>query len=711
VRKAFQGIQLYIAAVIACGLFVAFLDGVSSEIHLSIREIELFVLLSFLTVAGELLPIPVKQRDQETQITISTTFSFALLLILGPLAATIAQGTASLTDDLRHKKPFWKAAFNAAQYSLSLHAAGFVLRALASTGASGGLVSFEVRDLPVIGLAGLVFFLVNSTLIGIAVTVAQKIPAITYFRQVGPDLAFAGTIDAMLMALSPILMVASQESLLLVPLLALPLAAVHRSATVSLERERLFDTLRDQANENEYQATHDGLTNLPNRILFKDRLEQALQVSNRSGFSVAVMLMDLDRFKEINDALGHQTGDLLLTEIAERLRATLRGVDTVGRLGGDEFAVVVPEVKDSTEATRVAERILTVFEAPFVLHGMHLHVDGSLGVAMYPEQGHTADVLIQRADVAMYIAKSTHSGFAFYDPSHDSHSPARLAMVDELRRAIAEDGLVVHYQPKVDLSDRRLLGLEALVRWEHPRQGLIPPMEFIDLAEQSGLIGPLTMKVLDLALEACSRWRSEGRDLEVAVNLSLQSLLNVELPNEVALLLQKWEMPPEALTLEITESCMMADAARTMLSLNRLNEMGVQLSIDDFGTGYSSLQYLRRLPVGEIKIDRSFVMDMLEDEGNAVIAESTIELGRNLGLKVVAEGVASQEIFDRLVAMGCDVAQGFHIAKPLDEGALRDFLVRSPYRARSLITSGPKVVRVPEKSRPDSGPLVDSKER
>jgi diguanylate cyclase (GGDEF)-like protein len=710
-KKASQGIHLYIAAVIGSGATVAFLDGSSVDLSFSLREIELFLLLSFFTIAGELLPIPVKQRDQETQITISTTFSFALLLILGPLAATMAQATASLTDDLRHRKPLWKAAFNAAQYSLSLHAAGFVLHALAATGDTGGLVSFQARDLPVMALAGLVFFLVNSTLIGIAVTVAQRIPVTQYFREVGRDIAFAGTIDAMLMALSPILMVASRESLLLVPLLTLPLAAVHRSATVSLEKERLFETLRDQADENEYQATHDGLTHLPNRILFRDRLEQALQASNRSGLSVAVMLMDLDRFKEINDALGHQTGDLLLTEIAQRLNKTLRGVDTVGRLGGDEFAVVVPEVKDATEATRVAERILTVFEAPFVLHGMHLHVDGSLGVAMYPEQGHSADVLIQRADVAMYIAKTTHSGFAFYDPSHDSHSPARLAMVDELRRAIAEDGLVVHYQPKVDLSDRRLLGLEALVRWEHPRQGLIPPMEFIDLAEQSGLIGPLTMRVLDLALEACSRWRREGRDIEVAVNLSLQSLLNVELPNEVGELLQKWEVPPGALTLEITESCMMADAARTMLSLNRLNEMGVQLSIDDFGTGYSSLQYLRRLPVGEIKIDRSFVMDMLEDDGNAVIAESTIELGRNLGLKVVAEGVASQAIFDRLVAMGCDVAQGFHIAKPLPESALADFFVKSPYRARALIASGPQVVRVTDGTAPDPWPLLERKQR
>ena len=675
--------QAYVAAVIGAGVAVVVVDALLGARLESAFEIELFLLLGVLTLGGELLPIKVKRRDEETAITISTTFSFALLLILGPLWAAVAQAAASLTDDLRHRKPPWKSLFNAAQYSLSLHAAGLALRTFATTGPNGGLLEFHVSDLPAIAFAGGVFFLVNSTLIGVAITMAQKIPLRAYFARSGADLAFAGTVDAMLMALSPIVMVASDESLLLIPLLALPLAAVHKSASASLERERLFVTLREQAHQNEHQATHDALTGLPNRVLFHDRLQQAIHSSNRSGAAVAVMLMDLDRFKEINDALGHQTGDMLLREIAQRLRSAVRAVDTVGRLGGDEFAIVVPELENVGAATVVARRILGVFVDPFVLEGMHLHVEASVGLAIYPEQGQTPDLLIQRADVAMYSAKSSRNGYEFYAPEHDHNSPERLAMVDDLRRAIAEGGLVVHYQPKVAIEAGVVTGLEALVRWEHSR-GTLPPGEFIGLAEQSGLIAPLTTRVLDLALAGCSRWRGRGFDLDVAVNLSLPSLLNDDFPNVVAELLARWKVPAGALTLEITETCMMADPARAMRTLNRLHEMGVRLSIDDFGTGYSSLVYLKRLPVSEIKIDRSFVMDMTDEEGNAVIAQSTIDLGRNLGLKVVAEGVATGAILERLKELGCDIAQGFHIARPLDEAALWQFLAESEYPPRRL---------------------------
>jgi len=668
------------------GFGITVFEAANTRHLLPTSQLDVFLLLTLFTIIGELFPIKIKPHDQVTDITISTTFSFALLLILGPFAATLAQGAASVADDIRHRKPLWKSIFNVAQYAVALHAGALILDVFLSTQPAGGLLDFDVRHLPVIALAATTFFLVNASLIGIAVAIAQTTSWRSYFREIGDDLRFAG-VDAMLMALSPIVMVAANESLLLIPLLALPLAAVHKSASVSLEKDHLVERVREQADQNEYQATHDALTGLPNRILFQDRLQQAIQVSNRTGASVGVMLMDLDRFKEINDALGHQTGDTLLIEIAHRLRGAVRAVDTVGRLGGDEFAIVVPEIARPEEAAVVAQRILDLFAAPFVLHGMHLHVEASVGVAMYPEQGHTVELLMQRADVAMYSAKSAHSGYEYYAPDDDHHSPARLAMVDELRRAISAGGLVVHYQPKVDLTDRRVTGVEALVRWDHPRRGLLPPMEFIELAEQSGLIAPLTMRVLDLALEDCSRWLKEGLDVGIAVNVSLQSLLNLELPTAVQDLLDKWQVPPESLTLEITESCMMADPARTLRTLNRLHEMRVNLAVDDFGTGYSSLAYLNRLPVSEIKIDRSFVMDMLNDDGNAVIAQSTIDLGKNLGLKVVAEGVSSQEIFDRLTELGCDVAQGFHIARPLDEPTLRGFLTESEYRPKPVASN------------------------
>ena len=672
----------YVAAVTAAGLSVIAYHALSDGIVTSRFGVEVLILLGLFSIAGELLPIKVKRRDQESEITVSTTFSFALLLILGPLSAVIAQGAASLIDDIRHRKPFWKMTFNMGQYCLSLKGAHLVLSWLAPTGATGGLVSFEVTYLPAILVAGVVFFLINSTLIGLAVTMAQKIPVRTYYVQNRSHLLFIGSVDAMLMALSPIIMVASAESLLLIPLLALPLAAVHKAASISLEKDRLVATLQVKADENQYQATHDALTSLPNRVLIQDRLQQAIFGSNRSGASVAVILMDLDHFKEINDALGHQTGDKLLIEIATRLRDVLRDADTVGRLGGDEFAVVIPEIEEHHQAVTVAERVLSVFENPFVLDGMKLHVAASLGIAMHPEQGHTPEVLIQRADVAMYYAKESKSGYEFYSPEHDHHSPARLAMVDELRQAIATKDLIVHYQPKVDLRSGQLIGVEALVRWEHPRRGMLPPLEFIELAEHSGLIGPLTMEVLDLALEQCSKWRKDGLDINVAVNISLQSLLNLELPTTVGGLLEKWQVPPTSVTLEITESCVMADPARTVKSLDQLHEMGVKLSIDDFGTGYSSLAYLRRLPVSEIKIDKSFVLDMMEDDGSAVIAQSTIDLGRNLGLKVVAEGVASRAIYEQLELLGCDVAQGFHIARPMDISGMKTFLAEKNYPAR-----------------------------
>ena len=683
-KRGFDPLHLHLAIVTVAGLAVIVFHAVSDGIPTSVTGLELLFLLGLFAMAGELLPITVKRRDQETDITVSTTFTFALLLILGPLSAILAQGLASLTDDIRHRKPLWKTTFNAGQYCLSLQGAHLVLTAFAPTGPTGGLVSFDVQYLPAIFLAGTVFFLLNSSLIGLAITFAQKIPVRTYFRQNRPHLLFIGSVDAMLMALSPIVMVASAESLLLIPLIALPLAAVHKAASISLEKDRLVATLQVKADENQYQATHDALTGLPNRVLFQDRLQQAIHGVSRTNASVAVILMDLDHFKEINDALGHQMGDKLLVEIAARLRHALRDADTVGRLGGDEFAVVIPDVEHTHQAVTVAERVLSVFEQAFVLDGMTLHVAASLGIAMHPEQGHTPEVLIQRADVAMYYAKESKSGYEFYAPEHDHHSPARLAMVDELRQAISNKDLIVHYQPKVDLRSGQLLGVEALVRWEHPRRGMLPPLEFIELAEHSGLIGPLTMEVLDLALEQCSKWREEGLDINVAVNISLQSLLNLELPTTVGALLRKWQVPPTSVTLEITESCMMADPARTVKSLDQLHEMGVKLSIDDFGTGYSSLAYLRRLPVSEIKIDKSFVLDMMEDDGSAVIAQSTIDLGRNLGLKVVAEGVASRAIYEQLELLGCDVAQGFHIARPMDVTGMKAFLAEKNYPARMV---------------------------
>jgi diguanylate cyclase (GGDEF)-like protein len=456
-------------------------------------------------------------------------------------------------------------------------------------------------------------------------------------------------------------------------------------ASISLENGRLVDSLRREAIEKQHQALHDALTGLPNRTLFRERLNHAIDEAAETDASVAVMLMDLDRFKEVNDTLGHHNGDLLLQEIGTRLRDVLRNSDTVARLGGDEFAILLPQVPGAEAATRIADKILEALAQPLVLKELALDVGASIGIALSPRDGDDADTLLQRADVAMYLAKEAHTGHELYSDEKNQYSPGRLALVAELRHAIANRELSVVYQPKADVGTGEVTSVEALLRWHHPRQGFVPPDEFIPVAEHTGLIKPLTHFVLDAALAQCRAWELAGSPLKVAVNLSVRSLLDADLPSDLARLLRHWNVSPGSLQLEITESSIMADPARSLATLTKLSEMGVGLSIDDFGTGYSSLSHLKRLPVDEIKIDKSFVMGMLSDDNDAVIVRSIIDLGRNLGLRVVAEGVENDEIMRHLGVLGCDVAQGYGLSRPLAAPVLDDWLVeyemrRSPTR-------------------------------
>jgi diguanylate cyclase (GGDEF)-like protein len=436
-------------------------------------------------------------------------------------------------------------------------------------------------------------------------------------------------------------------------------------ASISLENGRLVESLKRQAAENEFQAQHDSLTGLYNRTMFHSRVTQAIE---QAGVDmVGVLLMDLDRFKEINDTLGHPTGDSLLKETSFRLRRILGPDVTIARLGGDEFAVLLPRLRSLIGATDIANNLFAALREPYEFQDLSLDVTASIGISLSPQHGTDAESLMQRADVAMYIAKASHTGFEIYDSEKDQYSPARLALVAELRRAIDERHLVVWYQPKIDLGSGGLIGAEALVRWNHPRHGMMPPDEFIGLAEHTGLIGPMTTYVLEEALQQCLAWRSSGfPDFKVAVNLSVKNLMDVELPRLIGSLLTKCRLVPDALQLEITESSIMEDPERAIEVLTRLHEMGIGIAIDDFGTGYSSLAYLRRLPVDEMKIDRSFVRGMMSSENDAVIVRSVIDLGRNLGLVVVAEGIEDRESLERLEALGCTVGQGYHIARPMD---------------------------------------------
>jgi diguanylate cyclase (GGDEF)-like protein/PAS domain S-box-containing protein len=415
----------------------------------------------------------------------------------------------------------------------------------------------------------------------------------------------------------------------------------------------------------EHQALHDALTDLPNRTLLHDRLQQALLASHRDGEPVALMVMDLDRFKEVNDSLGHHFGDQLLQQVALRLRHELRDSDTVARLGGDEFAMVLPGVGDEAAGANAARKILAALEEPFEVDVERIHVGASIGISLFPLHGEDPDTLLRRADIAMYVAKRAGSGYALYTLEDDKSSRSRLALIGELRHAIERDELVLHYQPKLELATSRIVGVEALVRWQHPQLGLIPPDDFIPLAEDTGLIRPLGMWVLRAAIRQSRDWSAGGLDLQVAVNLSARNLHDPALPDLVDELLVKHAVRRDRLRIEITESTLMADPERAMEILTRLAGMGVRLAIDDFGTGYSSLAYLRRLPVDEIKIDKSFVLEMTSAENAAVIVRSTIDLGHNLGLSVVAEGVETQEAWTMLAASSCDQVQGFGLSAPI----------------------------------------------
>ncbi len=432
--------------------------------------------------------------------------------------------------------------------------------------------------------------------------------------------------------------------------------------------------LLSQAALNEHQAQHDALTGLANRTLFHARIGHVVNPRRRSDGRAAVVVVDLDGFKEINDSLGHAAGDELLVVLSGRLDAALRTSDTVARLGGDEFGILLPDIRKRADVLHAVERLKEAIEEPVALQGLSLSLEASIGIATYPEDGEDVETLLRCADAAMYHAKEEKCGWAFYDASRIRHGTPRVTLMGELRRALDQHELVLYYQPKAVLADGAVHAVEALLRWQHPERGLVPPDEFIPMAQQTGLIKPLTLYVIEEALRQCRAWLEDGLRLAIAVNLSARSLVDGDFPYEVEGLLERWGVESELLEFEITESAMLTDPGRTKLILEQLSAMGIRLSVDDFGTGYSSLAYLKRLPVSEIKVDRSFVMNMDEDEDDATIVRSTIDLGRNLGLDVVAEGVENEQVWDRLRALGCTAAQGYYLSRPVPAPELSAWL-------------------------------------
>lgn len=439
------------------------------------------------------------------------------------------------------------------------------------------------------------------------------------------------------------------------------------------ELHQLNNELVSANRQLEYLSLYDELTELPNRTLFRDRIHQGITVADVIDQPLAVLLIDLDQFKEVNDTFGHEFGDRLLQLVSERFSAITRYSDTLGRLGGDEFGLLLPNA-DEAKAAEIANTLLRSLDTCIELEGHGLSMTASIGIAVYPQHGIDITTLLRHADMAMYQAKSSKQSLSVYDPDNDQYSPQQLTLLGDLRRALNEDQFQLHYQPKIDIRTGRLVGVEALSRWVHPQRGIISPTAFIHALEQTGLISSFNQWVLGSAVEQAARWRDRGYCFKVAVNLSVHSLLNPAFPDELEALMDKWEITDQ-LVLEITENLFLSDYGRLSDTLLRLQRRGVAFSIDDFGTGHSSLSRLKKLPVTELKIDRSFVIEMENNDDDTVIVHSTIELAHNLGLAVVAEGVENASILRHLESLGCDIAQGYHFGKAMPASELEKKII------------------------------------
>jgi diguanylate cyclase (GGDEF)-like protein len=606
------------------------------------------IAIAVMVLIGEVRPLVIAGSADVTGVTTSTAFTFALLLHVGLPVALLLQTCATIAAAFAHRRAVWRTGFNVAQFTLSYAAADVALLICGRHATTTHTLGVSGRDLPAIALAGVVYFAVNNGFVSGALALRNRTSVRQEFFL---DFGFQALSNAALLGLAPIVVVVVESGWALVPLLLFPLAAVYATASMTRDRER--------------ESKHDLLTGLPNRKLLLEHTNEAVRAAGDSGSHVALFLLDLDRFKEINDTLGHRVGDELLQLVGRRLTAVLRPGDVIARLGGDEFAMLVPNLEDPRVALDLAERVKLALVEPFRHDGLSHEIEGSIGIALHPAHGSDFETLLQRADVAMYVAKERGTGVQVYSTEIDRHSTVRLGMLAELRTALENQDLELHYQPKADLRTGDVVGVEALLRWRHPERGLIPPDEFLPLAEQTGLMRVITKFVLDEALKQLSIWWHMGIRVHAAVNVSARDLYDRGFAELLKNSIERYDVPARALMIEVTESSLMADPSRAASTLLLLAGLGVGVSLDDFGTGYSSLVHLKRLPVSEVKIDRSFVMRMDVNEDDAAIVRSIIDLAGALGLRTVAEGVETRDAWDRLAVFGCDAAQGWYLAKAM----------------------------------------------
>ncbi|MGW5879263.1 putative bifunctional diguanylate cyclase/phosphodiesterase [Nocardiopsis terrae] len=641
---------LYMAAATAAG--AALLAFSSLELGLDqlanlAGEPLVWVLLCMVTL-GELRPIAMPGQAPGSGAPTSLPFTFALVIFYGLPVAALLQCAATVIAGAARRHAPHRTAFNAAQYVLTLGTADAVLR-LTLPGIVTSPWLPAGGELVAIALAGAASFLVNRVLVLSAVAMHERVPLQqVMFKGLGQQVY----VNTVLLSLSPLIVIAMTHSVLYVPLFAFPLGALYTSALLSVKRD--------------HQANHDELTGLANRKLLTVRARQEVDHAYQRGTRVGLLLLDLDRFKEVNDTLGHPTGDRLLQTLARRLTHSVRPADLVARLGGDEFAILLPQVRDTASARDVALRLRGALSEPVRMDGMDFDLQVSTGIALYPDDAPDFELLMQRADVAMYVAKADRTGVESYDPGKDRNSTARLSMYSELRRGLADGALEMHYQPKVSLADDRPIGLEALARWRHPHRGLLTPDEFMPVIEHSNLFRAFTGQVLDITLARVAQWRKAGLTLPVAVNLGVRELLDPELPETVAAALREHGVPPGQLVLEISEQTLITDLGATTGAVERLRSLGVGLALDDFGTGHFTLAQLAGLPLDEVKIHGSFTARLVDGTANGrTVVHGAIALVHALGMRTTAEGVQTRALAEAARDTGCHAAQGHHLARPM----------------------------------------------
>jgi diguanylate cyclase (GGDEF)-like protein len=659
-----------IAGAAVLGLSVIVLPKPRYLHHLAGQPV--FWVVAVMILVAEIWPLATPGRRGSDSPAISRTLMLAVLIYWGFAIAVLLRAAAIVLVGLARHSPH-RVAFNAAQVSLSMGAAELVLWAHGFHTAPRGSLQLNDGTLPILLLAGLAYFVVNFVLVMGAIAMLTRTPLKSVVRA---KLPFQAAVHLVLFTSALLVVLAMQtKSPFIVALLAFPLAAVYFSAAKSVQRD--------------HQANHDELTGLLNRKLLAKRGGEVLASAGTGGARTGFLLIDLDRstgLKQVNDTLGHAVGDRLLQIVAHRIEHSVRPGDVVARLGGDEFAVLLPSVKEAGAAREVASRLRAALAEPVRLEAMTFQVEASVGIAIYPDDASAFEQLMQRADVAMYMAKERHSGIERYTPDADRNSAERLALASDLRTAVMRGEIDLHYQPKVRLTDLKTIGMEALARWQHPSKGMLAAAEFVGLAEQSHLISDLTEQVLDMALRQTAEWWADDMPVQVCVNLPARDLHSIHLTEMISQALQRYDLPPDALRLDINEQVLAGKPAQAAAAIAEMAALGVGLSLDDFGTGYSSLAQLTRLGISEVKLDPGLIAGLPNSAEKTMTVKSLVRLAQSVGIRSIGEGVETAGTAATLRVLGCDGAQGWHFARPMEASMATAWLFEQRAREAAAVS-------------------------